>query len=314
MSRIFVLGNASIDTTLLVPRLPVAGETLMATGILRAPGGKGLNQAVMAARAGAEVQFLAPLGDEPETALIRNAVAAEGLAASWMQTGAPTDLSSLMVAPDGENCIVSTGACCDALGMEPALGFVAGLSPGDVLLMQGNLLLDVTLAAARAARARGGRVMLNTAPLRWDFSELLPLCDLVVANRFEARAITGHDTSGIAAQALAGAGAAVVTLGAAGCVLADPAIQTFAAEPAAAVDTTGAGDVFCGVLAASWAAGAALPVAIARAQRAAAISVGRAGCFGAFPTRAELGSDAKQIRRGLRPSTPPRAKPLEPYT
>lgn len=290
MSRVFVLGNASIDTTLLVPRLPLAGETLMATGSLRSPGGKGLNQAVVAARAGAEVHFMAPLGREPETSLIRDAIAAEGLDAIWVQTGAPTDLSSLMVAPDGENCIVSTGACCDSLGIGPALDFVARLEAGDVLLMQGNLRLDVTLAAARAARVRRGRVMLNTAPLRWDFSELLPLCDLVVANSFEAQAITGHDTPGVAARALAGAGAAVVTLGGAGCVLADPTIQAFAAEPAAAVDTTGAGDVFCGVLAACWAAGTALPAAIARAQRAAAISVGRAGCFGAFPSRAELAS------------------------
>lgn len=290
MSRVFVLGNASIDTTLRVPRLPVAGETLMATGILRSPGGKGLNQAVMAARAGAEVHFLAPLGEEPETSLIRDAVAAEGLDATWVLTGAPTDLSSLMVAPDGENCIVSTGACCDSLGIAPALDFVAGLTEGDVLLMQGNLRLDVTLAAARAARARGRRVMLNTAPLRWDFAALLPLCDLVVANRFEARAITGHDDPGAAATALAGAGAAVVTLGGAGCVLAGDGVQAFAAEPVVVLDTSGAGDVFCGVLAASWASGAALPSAIARAQHAAAISVGRAGCFGAFPSRAELAS------------------------
>ncbi len=290
MSRAFVLGNASLDTTLRVPRLPMAGETLMATGIQRSPGGKGLNQAVMAARAGAEVHFLAPLGDESETSLIRDAVAAEGLDAEWVMTGAPTDLSSLMVAPDGENCIVSTGACCDSLGLGPALDFVARVAAGDVLLLQGNLRLDVTLAAVRLARTQGGRVMLNTAPLRWDFSALLPLCDLVVANRFEARLITGHDTPEGAARALAGAEAAVVTLGGAGCVLAGPVIQTFPAEAAAVVDTTGAGDVFCGVLVASWVSGLALPAAIARAQHAAAISVGRAGCFGAFPLRTELAS------------------------
>ena len=291
MSRVFVLGNASIDTTLRVPRLPVAGETLMATGILRSPGGKGLNQAVMAARAGAAVHFLAPLGTEPETALIRDALARESLAACHLvDVGAPTDLSSLMVGPDGENCIVSTGACCDALSEDVALGFIAPMRAGDILLVQGNLPEQVTLAAMVAARSRGPRVMLNTAPLRWDFSALLPLCDLVVANLFEARTITGHDMPGAAAQALAGAGAAIVTLGSQGCVLADHAIRGFAAETVQAVDTSGAGDVFCGVLAALWSAGAVLPSAIARAQRAAAISVGRAGCFGAFPSRADLTS------------------------
>jgi len=288
MSRLFVLGNASLDTTLFVPRLPAAGETLMATGMLRAPGGKGLNQAVVAARTGAAVRFLAALGDEPEMALVRDAVAAEGLQSEWVATGAASDLSSLMVAADGENCIVSTGACCDSLGEAEALGFVAGMAAGDVLLMQGNLRLAVTLAAARAARARGGRVMVNTAPLRWDFSELLPLCALVVANRLEARAITGLSDAGAAAAALGRGGVGVVTLGGAGCVVADPTVRAYPAVAVDVVDTTGAGDVFCGVLAALWARGLAVGDAAGPAQRAAALSVGRAGCFGSFPTPAEM--------------------------
>jgi len=288
MSRLFVLGNASLDTTLFVPRLPAAGETLMATGMLRAPGGKGLNQAVVAARTGAAVRFLAALGDEPEMALVRDAVAAEGLQSEWVATGAASDLSSLMVAADGENCIVSTGACCDSLGEAEALGFVAGMAAGDVLLMQGNLRLAVTLAAARAARARGGRVMVNTAPLRWDFSELLPLCALVVANRYEARAITGLNDAGAAAAALGRGGVGVVTLGGAGCVVADPTVRAYPAVAVDVVDTTGAGDVFCGVLAALWARGLAVGDAAGPAQRAAALSVGRAGCFGSFPTPAEM--------------------------
>lgn len=287
MSRVFVLGNASLDTTLRVPRLPAPGETLMATGILRSPGGKGLNQAVVAARCGAELRFLAPLGTEPETALIRDTLAAEGLHAVWAETGAPTDLSSLMVAPDGENCIVSTGACCDSLGHDHAAPFLAELLPGDLLLMQGNLRLDVTRAAAETARRLGARVMLNTAPLRWDYAGLLPLCDLVVANRFEAETITGLADPPAAARALARGGAAIVTLGAEGCLLADAATSAFPAERVPAIDTTGAGDVFCGTLAAAWARGRALPAAIAAAQRAAAISVTREGCFGSFPSKEE---------------------------
>lgn len=286
--RVFVLGNASLDTTLRVPRLPAPGETLMATGIQRSPGGKGLNQAVVAARAGAEVRFLAPLGTEPETALIRTPLAAENLHATWVDTGAPTDLSSLMVAPDGENCIISTGACCDSLEPDDALRFVRAMGPGDLLLMQGNLRLDITLAAARAARTRGARVMLNTAPLRWPYAELLPLCDLVVANRFEACTLTGQATAHAAIRTLAPRGAAIVTLGAEGCLLADPALRSFPAGRVDVVDTTGAGDVFCGVLAAGYARGDALGDAIARAQRAAALSVGRAGCFGSFPAVEEI--------------------------
>lgn len=288
MSRIFVLGNASLDTTLRVPHLPAPGETLMATGLLRSPGGKGLNQAIIAARTGAEIRFLAPLGTEPETALIRDTVAAEGLHATWANTGAPTDLSSLMVAPDGENCIISTGASCDSLGHEAAQGFVAEILPQDLLLMQGNLRHDVTLEAAQTAKRRGARVMLNTAPLRWNYAALLPLCDLVVANRFEAATITGEPNPHQAAPLLAQGGVAIITLGAEGCLLANPTPRLFPAERVAALDTTGAGDVFCGVLAAAWAMGQALPDAIAAAQHAAAISVGREGCFGSFPTKEEI--------------------------
>lgn len=288
MSRIFVLGNASLDTTLRVPRLPAPGETLMATGIQRSPGGKGLNQAVMAARAGAEVRLLAALGTEPETALIRTTLAAEFLHAIWVNTGAPTDLSSLMVAPDGENCIISTGACCDSLTHDHAQRFLRDMAPGDLLLMQGNLRLDITIGAARAARGLGARVMLNTAPLRWRYADLLPLCDLVVANRFEACTLTGQATPREAIHALAPLGAAIVTLGAEGCLLADPALQAFPATRAAVVDTSGAGDVFCGVLAAGYARGEALAEAIARAQRAAALSVAREGCFGSFPVGVEI--------------------------
>ena len=289
MSRIFVLGNASLDTTLRVPRLPAPGETLMATGLLRSPGGKGLNQAVIAARAGAEVHFMAPLGTEPETALIRDTLAREPIAKTqFVDVGAPTDLSSLMVAPDGENCIVSTGACCDALGEDAAIRFVSAMRTDDILLMQGNLREPVTRAAMLAARALGARIMLNTAPIRWDYTAVAVLADLVVANRLEAHAITGHANPREAAATLA---PAIVTLGAEGCLLATPQPRHFPAEPVHAVDTTGAGDVFCGALAAAWAKGATLPDAVTYAQRAAAISVGREGCFGSFPTGQEMKQD-----------------------
>ncbi len=301
MARVFVLGNASIDTTLRVARLPVPGETLMAAGLERAPGGKGFNQAVMAARAGVAVRFCAPLGGEPETRLIREALVREGLAGDMVESRAATDLSMLLVDPSGENCIVSTGACADALTEAQALAFVAGMDGGDWLLLQGNLGEAVTVAAANAAKegAARGRVMLNTAPLRWDCARLLPLCDVVVANRVEARAITGCDGAAAAVALRAGGGIGIVTMGAAGCVVAAPEPAAMASVPATAVDTTGAGDVFCGVLAAGLALGWAVADALAWAQGAAALSVTRAGCFGSFPSRDELAA----LRRLINPDS-----------
>ncbi len=285
MSRVWVLGNAAMDFGVAVPRLPVAGETLVGRDPQRAPGGKGLNQAAVAARAGARVRFLAPLGRDAEADEVAAALAGEPFEALDLpRLAGPTDRSVLMVLPDGENCIVSSGGCADALDPAVAERFAAGCAADAMLLMQGNLSFAATLAAARAS---GGRVMLNTAPLCWDVRALLPLCAVVVANAVEAAAITGS----VRAAALrdAGAGLAVVTLGAGGCCWADASGErALPAAAARAVDSTGAGDAFCGVLAALLAQGWASEAAIAVAQRAAARTVERRGAFAALPTAAEL--------------------------
>lgn len=285
MSRVFVLGNASIDVTLRVPRLPLQGETLMAHGIARAPGGKGLNQAVAAARAGAEVHFCAAIGREPEVDIIRSALRGEALAVlRLLDAGAPTDLSTLLVAPDGANCIISTGDCAAALAMADACDFLAAMRGDDILLMQGNLSAAVTAAAL--ARAR--RAIINTAPIRWPMAAMLRGVGIAVANEVEAAALTGTDDPMDAALRL-GARVGIVTLGAQGCVVAaGGAVTHTPAVSAVAVDTTGAGDVFCGVLAAGLARGCDLPGAVAIAQHAAAHAVARAGCFAAIPSPATL--------------------------
>ncbi|MCI0753502.1 ribokinase [Teichococcus vastitatis] len=291
MSRLLVLGNAGIDLVCPVPHLPRAGETLVADGQARAPGGKGLNQAVVAARAGATVHFTAPVGRDEAAAELGTALAAEPFAAlSLLPQDAPTDLSLLMVARDAENCILTLGAAADALSVREAEAVTAELGPQDMLLLQGNLSFEATEAAMRAALARGAQVMLNTAPLRWDMVPLLPLCALVVANAGEAEALTGRRAAA-AAEALhqAGAVCAVVTLGAGGCASAGVEGQLhYPAQAVEAVDTTGAGDTFCGMLAALLLAGQPLPAATKGAQRAAALTVSRPGAFAALPSAAEL--------------------------
>ena len=294
MRRLLVLGNAGIDLVCPVPHLPRAGETVVAHGQSRAPGGKGLNQAVVAARAGAAVTFVAPVGRDAAAGELAAALADEPFQAlHWLPQAAPTDLSLLMVAPDGENSILSLGAAADSLSTAEAEAAVAVLDSQDILLLQGNLSAAATLAAARGAVDRGAQVCLNTAPLRWDVAPLLPLCAVVIANAVEAEAITSL-TGPAAAEALhrAGAALAVVTLGAGGCVTASAGgMQHHPAVPAATVDTTGAGDTFCGVLAAGLLAVLPMPAAIAAAQRAAAITVGRPGAFAALPDAASLRVD-----------------------
>ena len=296
MSRVLVLGNAGLDLSLRVPRLPYRGETLMAADLTRAPGGKGLNQAVTAARAGAETWFLAPVGDDPDGRFIAEVLAAEGFASLRLITvpHAATDVSVILVGADAENSIVTAGPCADALDEARAAEFASSTSPGDVLLLQGNLSLGSTLAAARNAAGRGARVLLNPAPLRWPVAPVLAHCAAVVANQGEAAEITGHTDPREAATALRAMGPAlaVVTLGAAGCLCADATgVRALPAMPAQVVDSSGAGDAFCGVLSARLAQGWTVSDSLAAATRAAAITVSRPGAYAALPRRDELAAE-----------------------
>ncbi len=289
MGTVFILGNAGVDLSLALEHLARPGETAVASGGARAPGGKGLNQAVAAARAGGRVQFCAPVGKDAEAEFVARTLAAEPLAGfRLLRRAEPTDISVVMVASDGENSIVSLCRCADTLDAAEAAAFAGETAPADWLLMQGNLTAAATLAAMRAAR---GPVMLNAAPLRWPVAPMLPFCAVAVVNRGEAEAITGlADPGGAAVRMRAqGCGAAVVTLGAEGCMWADAdGLHHLPAAAVRAVDTTGAGDTFCGVLAARMASGRALPDALAAAQRAAALSVTRFGAYAALPTMEEL--------------------------
>ena len=308
MTRILVLGNAGLDLSLVLPRLPSAGETLMAGRVTRAPGAKGLNQAVTAARAGGYVAFAAPVGEDAEANFVATALGIEPLASTRLiRLPEPTDLSVLMVAADGENSIVTAGACAAALTADAAASFAGDAEPGDLLLLQGNLSAAASLAAAEIGARRGARLMVNAAPILWPLAELLRLSAVFVVNAVEAADITGQKGEVAAADLHAqGAALAVVTLGAAGCVCADATgVRRYAAHPAVVMDTTGAGDAFCGVLAAMLADGAEVDTAIDVAQAAAALTVSRPGAFTALPSVTELTSllcgrqrDTTSHRRG----------------
>ena len=277
-----VIGNAGLDLGLGVPRLPLPGETLIGTGHPRAPGGKGLNQAVVAARCGAAVRFCAPLGDnDAEAAEVEGYLAREGFAELILpRLPHATDFSLLMVLPDGENSIVSTSACSLALRPEDAVPALRDLGAGDVVLLQGNLSLATTGTLLAEARRQGATTIFTPAPFWPGAERLLGHCSLLIVNRVEA---------GQLGAAIDDATASIVTLGAEGCRLIERGRRRdFAAEPVSAVDTTGCGDAFCGTIAAALARGHRLESAIAAAQKAAAVTATRHGAFNALPTRAEL--------------------------
>jgi ribokinase len=292
MTRVFVVGNAVSDVTLRVRRSPRPGESVLAESIMHAPGGKGLNQAVAAQRAGASVVFVSALGTDAVASDIERALTLEGFSGlRLLKPVHDTDVSILTVTADGENSIVTTVGCTQASSPEGLTELLFDLGRNDYVLMQGNLSLVNTEEIVDFARARSARIVINAAPWHWDGTRVLEKCEGVIANEGEIFDISRRDNTRSAAVWLQSKGPewVIVTLGASGCLLSDKSGTTdIAGQPATATDTSGAGDVFSGVLIASLAQGKSLIDAIDSGQKAAAITVGRTGTYTAIPSVDEL--------------------------
>lgn len=287
-----VVGNATVDLSYEVEHLPTPGETVLAAGKLTDAGGKGLNQAVVARRAGAAVRLTAVVGDDAAAAFISGRLDAEGLDAGDLHRWeGPTDESLILVARGGENSVVSTAGAARSLAPERAVAALDSLGPGDLLLMQGNLSRETTAACLEGARRRQVATVLNPAPVAFAYDGLWALVDVAVLNEVEAELLGGSAEPAEAAARLreAGAGCVIVTLGAAGALLAGAeGLARVSAPPVDAVDTTGAGDVVCGVIAAGLAAGLGAEAALAWAVAAASLACTRRGTSASFPSAAEL--------------------------
>ncbi|WP_159791755.1 PfkB family carbohydrate kinase [Puerhibacterium puerhi] len=300
--RVVVVGSANVDLVVPVPRHPAGGETVLGGALQRSPGGKGANQAVAAARAGgAATTFVGALGRDAAADLLLASLEAAGVRTDLVARAAgATGTALVTVTPDGENAIVvAPGANAEVRVGGPE---AARIAAADVVLAQLEVPLDAVAAAARARRA-GALLVLNAAPSAPLPADLLAEVDVLVVNEHEARDLTGLGGGAasdggpaaapaeLAAALLERVPAVVVTLGGAGSLVAergDPAPAAVPAFPAAVVDTTGAGDTYCGVLAAALARGEGLVGAARLAAAAAALAVGRPGAQEAVPAAAEV--------------------------
>ncbi|MFG2846192.1 PfkB family carbohydrate kinase [Kitasatospora sp. NPDC048296] len=297
--RVVVIGSVNTDRILRCPVLPSPGETVLTTSADQGFGGKGANQAVAAALMGAATHLVAKIGRDAdgEAALadLRDAEVQTG--AVLTHPDAPTGQAIVMVDPSGENSIVVVPGANAELTPEEVTAALARLHllPVDVVLTSNEVpaeCIRATAAALPTAGPNGGtRWLHNTAP-----AGALPdpgpggRRPLVVANAVEARQLTGAATVAEAARALARhSEGAVVTLGGEGALVVTGEVLARLPAPAVrVVDTTGAGDVFCGALAAGLARGAALAEAAATAVAAGAFAVTALGARGALPRPADL--------------------------
>jgi ribokinase len=279
---IVVFGSINIDLVIAAPRLPGAGETVIGDSYLLLPGGKGANQALAAARDGAAVALVGAVGRDAFAEAALALLRAEGVDLSHLRLAdLPTGCAAITVAASGENLItVAAGANRNAAAdMVPD----RWLGPASTVVMQMEVPgAEVARLAARARRL-GSRVILNLAPAASLDEATLRQIDLLVANEGEAA------TLGRAPGALAAAlgGVIVVTRGAEGATafLADGGVVAVPALPVTAVDTTGAGDTFVGVLAASLDGGRDLAAAMRRASAAAGLACLAVGAQPSMPRR-----------------------------
>ncbi len=284
-----VVGSLNLDLVAEVARLPLPGETLLASGSSRALGGKGANQAVSAARHGVGVAMVGCVGADPEGRRLTDALVAEGIDISEVaaRDDAATGVAHIAVDAEGHNTIVVVSGANAALDAGDVHRALARLPDPDVILLQLEIPLDAVIAAAADRMAT---VILNPAPARELPSELLRHVDVLVPNVPELGALTGgvDDIAG-RARSLADGMAVVVTMGESGALVIDGDDETHVPAPRVdAIDTTGAGDAFCGSLAAGLAGGLALVDAVSRAVRVGSLSTLRHGALESFPTAAEI--------------------------
>jgi ribokinase len=270
MGRVVVLGSLNVDLVATVERHPGAGETFLADGpVERFAGGKGGNQAVAAAAAGADVVMVASVGDDEAGEAYAARLRDRGIDTSAVRTSttAPTGQAWITVDDEGENAIVVIPGANAEVGPD-SLDALAGMGEGDVLLLQLEVPLRTVSAAARLAHGRGARVVINAAPYAALPHDVVALADPVVVNEHEALQLADGDAQPTSF---------LVTFGAAGCSWDGDRHDGIPVDAADVVDTTGAGDAFCGALAAALAEGADRGAAIRAASQAGADAVRHRG-------------------------------------
>ena len=294
--KVTVLGSLNMDISVTVPRLPGPGATVLGAAAQFTPGGKGANQAVAAARLGADVRMVGCVGDDDFGRQLLAALRAEGIDASAVRAvpSAPTGLAMIAVDEAGENLIVVAPGANHQVG--PA--DIANANDAGLLVISAEI--PVPAIAQALAQAEGRSCVLNLAPAPENAADIVTRSgehlDWLVVNESEAAAVLGHPVSGLAdarkaATELTAKGPrhAVVTAGAHGAALAAPdGTHTIDGFNVAAVDTVGAGDTFVGALAVALAAGVPPPEAIRAAAAAGATAVTRPGAQTAMPRPADI--------------------------
>ncbi|MEZ9304903.1 ribokinase [Vibrio breoganii] len=304
MSKLVVLGSVNADHVLQVPSFPRPGETLHGRSYQVIPGGKGANQAVAAARLGADIAFIAAVGNDAFGLNIVKSFASDGIDVSGVKVTRdyPTGIAMIQVSDSGENSICISAEANATLTEQSIEQDLPSIASADYLLMQLETPMCGVTKAALHANSHNTKVILNPAPACPLSDELLKQVDIITPNETEAEVLTGiavtdQTTAQLAADELHSKGitTVMITLGAKGVWLSENGsgqlIEGFRVE---ATDTTAAGDTFNGALVTGLIENKSMHDAIIFAHAAAAISVTRFGAQTSIPTRQEVDAFLQQ--------------------
>ncbi|MCH0571074.1 ribokinase [Streptomyces sp. MUM 136J] len=292
---LLVVGSANADLVIGVERRPGAGETVLGSELAVHPGGKGANQAVAAARLGADTALLARVGDDAHGRLLLSSLRAAGVdTVGVLVGGAPTGVALITVDPSGDNSIVVSPGANARLAPEDIRAAGSLFHASRVVSAQLEIPLETVVEVVRSL-APGSRLVLNPSPPRPLPREVLDACDPLIVNEHEARVVLGDACVSELPEDWArlllakGPRSVVVTLGARGALVASASgVFRVASVEVEAVDTTGAGDAFTAALAFRLATGADLPEAAAYAARVGAAAVTKRGAQESYPTAGEV--------------------------
>lgn len=296
---ILVFGSLNLDLITQTPRLPTPGETVLGKHFTTMPGGKGANQAVAAARMGVPTQLVGRVGEDAFGQTLLRSLQQGGVdvEAITCDLANHSGVAAVAVNEDGENQIVVVPGANGAVNQSDVDRLIVLLPKADILLLQFELPIDAVLAAAKAAKEAGVRVILDPAPVPSPLPpEFYTLADILTPNQTEAAqlvgmSVTDKQSAGVAATALRqrGAETVIVKMGALGAYCSGPEGSFHVpAFPVKTVDTVGAGDAFNGGLAAALSEGLKLEEAVILASAIAALSTTQPGTQTAMPSRKEL--------------------------
>lgn len=296
--KIVVIGSCNTDMVVKSGRLPVPGETVLGGAFMMNPGGKGANQAVAVARLGGNVTFISKTGNDLFGRQSIEMYGDENISTDYIfsDPNQPSGVALIMVDTNGENCIVVASGANGSLSPADIDKARPVIESADILLMQLEIPMETVEYAAKLAHAKGIKVILNPAPAAFLSNQLLSCLYAIVPNKTEAEMLSGiqvsdWDSARQAADIISAKGVdiVVITLGSKGALIKEGNVyKNIPAEKVDAIDTTAAGDTFCGALCVGLSEGLSLEESVKMSNKASGITVTREGAQVAIPYRKEL--------------------------